>query len=78
MRPSHQGKSFQEIARRTLVALQLGETGRAQLLLLQQALQRLDDGTWGWCVTCGGAIDEARLRAAPHASCCAACSSHHA
>jgi RNA polymerase-binding transcription factor DksA len=118
MRPSHEKKSFQEIARRTLVArsqeliarrdaadqaargllderepdwedraanvtaasslLQLGESGRAQLLLVQQALQRLDDGSWGWCVNCGGSIDEARLRAAPEASCCAACSSHHA
>jgi DnaK suppressor protein len=54
---------------------QLGESEREQLLLVQKALQRIDDGTWGRCVTCGRPIGKQRLRAVPEASTCTGCAS---
>ena len=52
---------------------QLGESERAQLALVQTALERLDEGSWGMCVACGKAIEAARLRVAPEALRCARC-----
>jgi DnaK suppressor protein len=40
---------------------------------VEQALSRLDDGTYGRCAVCAEAIDDARLAAAPTATTCAAC-----
>lgn len=37
------------------------------------ALKRLDDGTFGICAKCQGAIPEERLKAKPSASLCLAC-----
>jgi len=40
---------------------------------LDAALQRLDSGSYGSCVDCGGAIAKARLEARPSATQCLAC-----
>lgn len=40
---------------------------------VNEALHRLDDGTYGLCQVCGGAIDAARLDALPYASLCLRC-----
>jgi hypothetical protein len=40
---------------------------------VEAALARLDDGTYGACAGCGGAIDDARLSREPTARTCAAC-----
>jgi DnaK suppressor protein len=40
---------------------------------LAAALARLDDGTYGTCERCGGAIGVARLEARPDASTCIDC-----
>lgn len=47
----------------------------AQRLLEQvrDALERLDDGTYGKCESCGESIDPARLDALPHATLCLRC-----
>ena len=37
------------------------------------ALARIDEGTYGQCVVCGGAIEPARLAALPEADTCLAC-----
>ena len=45
-----------------------------------EALTRIDDGSYGSCVTCGNPIPPERLEALPHASQCVACKSkeqHH-
>jgi len=47
--------------------------GRARLLHLRAALQRLDDGTYGRCVSCDGPIAPARLAALPEITTCIAC-----
>ena len=40
---------------------------------VEDALARLDDGTYGRCSACGATIDDERLAAAPTATTCAAC-----
>jgi len=40
---------------------------------VQAALQRMEDGGYGSCVTCGKRIDPARLRALPSAGLCLSC-----
>ncbi len=37
---------------------------------IEQALARLDDGTYGTCAVCGEAIPEERLAAVPYATLC--------
>ena len=37
------------------------------------ALERLDEGEWGWCTTCGEAIAEARLQHDPSVAQCVGC-----
>lgn len=41
---------------------------------IDQALERLDAGTYGRCVMCGSDIPEERLRAVPWAALCVPCS----
>ncbi len=45
----------------------------AELQDLRHALRRIDDGTYGVCAVCGGAIAEARLAALPATPHCVAC-----
>jgi RNA polymerase-binding protein DksA len=50
-------------------------TGHTQRLLTQvdEALARMDDGTYGKCTNCGRPIAQARLMALPWASLCIDC-----
>ncbi len=43
---------------------------QALLTEVQRALKRIDDGTYGYCTTCGKPIEEKRLEAIPWASRC--------
>ncbi len=43
---------------------------------LEQALERIENGTYGICRECGRPISEARLEAVPHASMCIECKSN--
>lgn len=43
------------------------------LVEVEKALQKLDDGTFGYCEGCGEEIDTARLKAIPYASLCLKC-----
>jgi RNA polymerase-binding protein DksA len=40
---------------------------------LEQAIERIDAGTYGECASCGAAIPEARLAAMPAATLCVRC-----
>lgn len=51
----------------------IDERETAELRLVDEALQRIEAGTYGQCVDCGVAIPEARLHAAPEAARCIAC-----
>src|ERR1700726_4935669 len=41
---------------------------------IDQALERIDAGTYGRCVACGSAIPDERLKAVPWAALCVPCS----
>jgi len=51
----------------------LSENDRNQLLLIDQALERLEQGDYGECQDCGEPISEARLKALPWAVYCINC-----
>jgi RNA polymerase-binding protein DksA len=53
--------------------IQVIETERGLLDEVQAALHRLDEGTFGTCEQCGGAIGDERLDALPFASRCIHC-----
>lgn len=44
---------------------------------VEAALKRMEEGTYGICVTCGRPIDVARLKAIPFAALCLECQSKH-
>jgi DnaK suppressor protein len=45
------------------------------LVEVQQALARIDNGTYGMCSNCGQPIPEKRLEAIPWATLCVTCES---
>jgi DnaK suppressor protein len=53
----------------------LEEEEKRQIAAIQAALKRMQDGTYGDCVTCGEAIARARLQALPYAVQCITCAS---
>ena len=54
-------------------AFSLSESDRKTLLLIDQALLRLDQGSFGTCVHCQGHVQEKRLDAVPWARHCLEC-----
>ncbi len=53
--------------------LNLGEQGRDRLKLIEEALGRIDDKSFGSCQRCEKKIPEPRLRVVPFAQYCVAC-----
>ena len=51
----------------------LSHAGRTEVQLIEAALKRIDDGTYGTCIECGKAIAARRLQALPEAERCIAC-----
>ena len=47
--------------------------GHREIDLIRAALNRLDNGTYGTCISCGKLIAPARLKALPYAVQCMAC-----
>lgn len=67
-------------ARRTLVARRevlrsqaSSDAVQIELRDIEDALLRIDAGTWGRCTQCGGAIGRDRLRALPEVKFCVSC-----
>lgn len=56
-------------------ALTIASSENDSLLLAEEALQKLDAGTYGICDTCGGAVELQRLKALPFVRLCIACQS---
>jgi DnaK suppressor protein len=54
-------------------AQSLSNHARNQLVQIDDALRRMDQGSYGTCQRCGNAIDPARLEALPHAILCMDC-----
>lgn len=53
--------------------LRIRDRERKLILKIQEALARIDDGTFGICQQCKGEISETRLLARPVATLCVAC-----
>lgn len=51
----------------------LGEAEAREIEGIRHALHRIDAGTYGTCVRCGGPIDGRRLEALPFATLCIRC-----
>ena len=51
----------------------LSDTDRNTLVRIDQALERIDDGTYGNCMNCGQAMAEKRLTAVPWTPHCVDC-----
>jgi DnaK suppressor protein len=51
----------------------LGDLSRKELLQVWDALQRIDQGTYGSCKECGNKIDSERLKAIPWTEFCFDC-----
>jgi DnaK suppressor protein len=54
-------------------SLRLGDRDRKLIGKVEEALLRIEAGTFGTCVSCGKAIDPARLRVRPVTDLCIAC-----
>ncbi|MEP6570265.1 MAG: TraR/DksA family transcriptional regulator [Acidobacteriota bacterium] len=55
------------------LALRLGERESQMIADIDQALLRIEEGSYGTCARCGKAVDERRLEALPTARYDAAC-----
>jgi RNA polymerase-binding transcription factor DksA len=51
----------------------IGNSGLLEIRMIQAALGRIADGTFGECVACGEQISEDRLNVVPHAARCMRC-----
>lgn len=51
----------------------LGNAGLIEIKKIQSALNRIQDGTFGECVSCGEEISPERLNTVPHAAQCRKC-----
>jgi DnaK suppressor protein len=69
--PADAGTRLSE-ADRTEAVLASANSQRTEVL---NALQRIQEGTYGTCVDCGAPIPEGRLEARPEASRCVSCQS---
>ncbi|HEX8820122.1 MAG TPA: TraR/DksA C4-type zinc finger protein [Archangium sp.] len=68
-----------EVEERTEQVLErLSERERRELRDIDDALVRIEQGRFGHCARCGGAIGRHRLRAIPEARHCMACSAQAA
>ena len=53
--------------------LRIRDRERKLILKMREAIQRIDDGTFGICESCGGPISEKRLMARPVTTFCIEC-----
>jgi RNA polymerase-binding transcription factor DksA len=71
---AHDSKDWEELAveREDEEVLEdLGQSAQAELRMIEAALQRMDAGEYGHCVTCGERIAEERLDLLPATPFCA-------
>ncbi|HNX91390.1 MAG TPA: TraR/DksA family transcriptional regulator [Candidatus Omnitrophota bacterium] len=55
------------------LSLEITETERERLYALDDAIKRIDEGSYGKCDMCGGEIPKLRLKAMPQAQYCIKC-----
>ncbi|WP_116131152.1 TraR/DksA family transcriptional regulator [Tropicimonas sp. IMCC34043] len=73
---SHQSRDWEELAverEGDEVLESEGRAGKAEILAIRAALDRIDNGSYGDCVRCGEPISEPRLDLLPFTPFCADC-----
>jgi len=55
------------------VGLAIADIRREELTEMDEAIRKLEDGTYGICEDCSTEIDEARLKVVPLTPCCVTC-----
>ena len=72
---SHSGDSAEQAQERENdeVVDAIGNETKQSIQIIQAALDRIADGTYGECAGCGESIGEARLQAIPEATRCVNC-----
>jgi len=72
---AHSGDSAEQAQERENdeVVDAIGNETRLSIRVIQAALERIEDGSYGVCDNCGEDIGEARLRAIPEATRCVNC-----
>lgn len=61
------------VAHEEFVSMRLNHLDYAQLRMIDEALDRLESGDYGVCLSCDGEIPDKRLRALPWAKYCIPC-----
>ncbi|MEH6774480.1 MAG: TraR/DksA family transcriptional regulator [Cereibacter changlensis] len=73
---SHDSRDWEELAteRETDEVLEgMGISGQQEIRAITAALARIDSGDYGYCVTCGAEIGDARLDVVPYTPFCRSC-----
>lgn len=75
VRQAHSGDSAEQAQERENdeVVDAIGNETRVSISVVQQALERIERGTYGQCEICADAIGEQRLTAVPEATRCVEC-----
>ena len=68
----HMADMASDVSQQDLL-LKLASSERELLLSIDEALRRIDDGEYGFCLSCKKKISKTRLKAMPKASHCLAC-----
>lgn len=55
------------------MALEMRRRNRQRLLQVERALERVEDGSYGYCLRCEEEISEERLKVRPESPICIAC-----
>lgn len=73
---THNSKDWEELAteRESDEVLEgMGNSGKQEIRMIEAALKRIEDGEYGYCVTCGAKIAAARLDLLPYTPFCSEC-----
>lgn len=78
---SHNSPDWEELAveRETDEVLEgMGLSGQEEIKAIKAALQRVEKGEFGYCVTCGAKVSAERLDVLPYTPFCKKCAAYHA
>ncbi|SFI91680.1 TraR/DksA family transcriptional regulator [Celeribacter neptunius] len=73
---AHQSKDWEELAteREADEVLEgMGASGKAEIVMINAALARIDEGEYGYCARCGEEISAERLDVLPYTPMCRDC-----
>lgn len=70
----HMADQGTDAMNREMAFMRASKSGRL-IYHIDEALRRIEDGTYGKCHTCGRQINSERLKAVPHARFCIECKS---